>query len=604
MAFSRLTLILGVLLANGSIARSEVLHVSPEPLATVPQARQYRSINAAAAVIKPGDVVQIHTGVYREQVYIPTSGTQANPIRFQAAPAANVIVTGADRLLDWKKEGEEGENIFSTPWPHRLLTWAGDHTYPKDPYHELIGRSEQVFVDYYPLQQVLKREQLGRGTFWVDLQNKRLWVWASNNAKLGPSVAGDPPVEASVRPLLWQQEGDYIQVRGIRFRYAANQAQGGAANFKGRAAVVEDCIFERTNSVGASFGGTDAVIRRCIFQDNGQLGWSAYKAHNLFMTGCLTRHNNTKNFSRSWEAGGNKIAMSRGVVIEKSRFEDNRGVGLWFDIGLENTTVRNCLFANNENVGLFYEIAYGLHAHDNVVIGNGFASYGGAWGASGGISLASAPGCIIERNLIVANKEGFQFREHLRSTPRIDDPPGTAHHPIWNANEIIRNNVIAYNRDAQVWAWFETGDARYWPVGLQAAMGYKPGTQNGLLDNANDYKAKDRQGVPPGLSLEKLNFRFSNNVLTPGDNGALWNWGLPWTNQKRFYTDLNEVRRELKIDEGSVVAPFVFADYHTRDFRVPANNIALKMNAYPRGEVPGVLLGILEPTVRHGESRE
>jgi hypothetical protein len=288
--------------------------------------------------------VQIYTGVYREQVFIAASGTAQKPITFQAAPAAHVVVTGADRMLDWTKEGAEGENIFSAPWPHQLRTWAGKQIWPEDKWHELIGRTEQVFVDNYAMQQVLKREQLARGTFWVDEANKRLFVWPSNNAKLGSSPEGDPPVEASVRPLIWEQQGDYVHVKGIRFRYAANQAQGGAANFKGKHALVEDCIFERMNTVGASFSGTDAVIRRCTFQDNGQLGWGAYKAHRLFMTDSLTRNNNTKNFSRSWEAGGNKIAMARGVVIEKSRFEDNRGVGLWFDIGLENTTVRNCLF--------------------------------------------------------------------------------------------------------------------------------------------------------------------------------------------------------------------------------------------------------------------
>jgi hypothetical protein len=282
------------------------------------------------------------------------------------------------------------------------------------------------------------------------------------------------------------------------------------------------------------------------------------------------------------------------VVIEKSRFDDNRGVGLWFDIGLENTTVRNCLFANNENVGLFYEIAYGLHAHDNVMVGNGFASYGGAWGASGGLSLASAPDSIIERNLVVGNKEGVQFREHLRRTPRIDAAPGTPEVAIWNQNVIVRNNVFAYNRDGQVWAWFETGDARYWPVALQAEMGYKPGTEGGLLDNATEYKAKDRQGVPADLSLEKLNFQFSNNVLASTTKGTLWNWGLPWFGRIRRYSELDEMRRELNIDKGSTVAPLVFANYHALDLRVPADSPALKMNAYPRGEVPGVRLGIMK----------
>jgi hypothetical protein len=531
-------------LAGCSAAYSEVLHVSPEPLANLLGDKQHRTINSAASRVKPGDVVKIHTGVYREQVYISTSGTAQNPIRFEAAPYAHVVVTGADRLLDWTKEGAAEENIFSAPWPHQLRTWAGKQTYPEDKWHELIGRTEQVFVDSYEMRQVLKREQLARGTFWVDETNKRLFVWPSNNIKLGSSIEGDPPVEASVRPILWEQAGDYVQVRGIRFRYAANQAQGGAANFKGRNAVVEDCIFERTNTVGASFRR-----HRCR---NSPLHVSGQRPVGLGrLQGAQAAHDQFADAQQQHQELQPQLGSRRQQDRDGARRRSSKraaskitaGVGLWFDIGLENTTVRNCLFANNENVGLFYEIAYGMHAHDNVVIGNGFASYGGAWGASGGISLASAPDCVIERNLVVGNKEGFQLREHLRRTPRIDAPPGTPEVAIWNQNIKVRNNVFAYNRDAQVWAWFETGDARYWPVALQSVMGYKPGTDKGLLDNADDYKAKDRQGVPDDLSLEKFNLQFSNNVLSPSNAGALWNWGLPWFGKIRRYTALDEMRR-------------------------------------------------------------
>ena len=144
-----------------------------------------------------------------------------------------------------------------------------------------------------------------------------------------------------------------------------------AQQFRGRGDVIEDCIFEQTNSNGAVFLGPDQVVRRCTFQDNGQLGWGANQAHHLLFTDCVTRRNNIKNFDRGWEAGGDKICMSRGVIIEHSRFENNNGPGVWFDIGNEDCTVKNCLIAENQDAGIFYEISFGLHATDNVITCNG-----------------------------------------------------------------------------------------------------------------------------------------------------------------------------------------------------------------------------------------
>ena len=36
---------------------------------------------------------------------------------------------------------------------------------------------------------------------------------------------------------------------------------------------------------------------------------------------------------------------------------------------------------------------------------------------------------------------------------------------MWNHDEVIRHNVFAYNRDAQVWGWFDREDERHWPRG-------------------------------------------------------------------------------------------------------------------------------------------
>jgi nitrous oxidase accessory protein NosD len=542
-------------------ASGKTWHVCGQTLAGIKQDDQVETINRAAALAEPGDTVIIHSGVYREAVVIEKGGLPDNPITFQAATGAGVIMTGADRITEWSEVPSEGR-IYSTPWPHKFITWNQHHTHPDDDYHRLIGRCEQVFVDGYALRQVLERDKLARGTFYVDLDGERLYVWSYDNQDISSSKA---MVEASARDTILAVKGNYVIIKGIRFRYAANQAQHGAVEFSGNHLTVEDCTFEYTNSSGAAFEGEDITVRRCTFQHNGQLGFGANHAHRLQMTECTVRDNNIKGFNRGWEAGGNKICLSRRVVLENSTLVENRGNGIWFDIGNEDCTVRNCLIAFNEDAGIFYEISYGLHARDNVIVGNGLADTPGAWGASAGISISSSPNCLIERNLLVGNKEGFNFREQTRSTRRIDSRKSE---PVWNHDEIVRNNVIAYNRDAQTWGWFDISDARLWP-------------------------AQPSEGNSNGLSLEKLKLTLSDNLYFAGLGSELFNWGVTWKKNKR-YKSLEQVQEELGLEQGSKLAGPAFNDFSALDFRVPAGSPAVKMGCCPKGKIPGVKSGILE----------
>ena len=297
------------------------------------------------------------------------------------------------------------------------------------------------------------------------------------------------------------------------------------------------------------------------------------------------RNNNTKGFSRGWEAGGDKICFSRRAVLEKSLFVENRGSGVWFDIGNEECVVRNCLIADNEDGGIFYEISYGLHAHDNVIVGNGFAATPGAWGGAGGIALSSSPNCVIERNLLVGNKEGFNFREQHRTTPRIDD---RKQRWVWNHDQIVRNNVLAYNRDAQTWGWFDVDDGRHWPAALQQATEKEAGRK--VPHRAARDKADWAPGAPLGLTLESLKLTFEGNFYAAQPYQGFFNWGTSWHRNQRYHR-LDEVRRTLKLEAGSQAGEVQFADVLTRDFRVPPDSPVLKMGCYPKGDVPGVVLG-------------
>ncbi len=564
-------------------ATYEVAQQNPQASDDAPgtQERPWKTVAKAAEMAGPGDVIVIRGGVYRERVLAQASGTAQAPIRFEAAPGEHVVLTGADRLSGWRK-AHEAQPIYRVVWPHKFIGWNRNMTHPDDAYHRVIGRCEQVAVNGYLLRQVLSPGLLAPGTFFVDVTNEALFVWDSAGRDLNKTH-----VEASVRQEIFRVEGDHVQLRGLRFRYAANMAQHGAVVLAGRHDAMEDCEIEAMNSSGATFSGQDLAVRRCVFRANGQLGFGAGRAHRLLFTECLVENNNTKGFDRGWEAGGNKLALCRDVVLERSRFVRNRGNGIWFDIGNTNCTVRQCLIADNEDAGIFYEISFSLRAQDNVIIGNGFAETAGAWGAQAGISLSSSPGCVIERNVIAGNREGFNFREQTRTTPTIEDRAGR---PVWNHDQLIRHNLIILNRDAQVWGWFDVKDNRHWPASSV------PTDQKGIVtaqagDIAGAYGAKTNEGQPQDLTLEELRLRFENNVYFAAAGQGWFKWGPGWA-RHQSYAGLSEFQSSLHIDADSQVIDPQFADMRQLDFRLRPEARSLLKASYPRGPVPGVMLGV------------
>jgi hypothetical protein len=555
-------------------------HASDDGLGS--EASPFKTVSKAAGKAQPGDLVRIHGGIYREHVLIRTSGTTAAPIRFEAAEGEHVILTGAEGLTGWRQQ-DGLVPIYSVPWPHKFVAGNGSLTHPSDQYHRAIGRCEQVAVNGYLLRQAFSLAQLGPGAFFADVTNRTLYVWDAANRDLNKTHT-----EASVRQEILRIDGDHIQLRGLNFRYAANMAQRGAVVLAGRVNSIEDCVVEYMNAVGATFRGEDAVVRRCTFRDNGQLGFAAVRAHALLFTESLVENNNTKNFDRGWEAGGNKLVLCRDAVLEKSRFLRNHGNGIWFDIGNTNCVVRQCLIAENDDAGIFYEISFSLHAHDNVIVKNGFAPTAGAWGAQAGISLSSSPLCTIERNIIAANREGFNFREQARTTRTIEN---RIEQPIWNHDQVIRNNFLVFNRDAQIWGWFDVKDDRHWPRSEAATKPTASLTTPGRPDDpAAPYHAETAAGHPQGLSLEDLRFRFEKNIYFAAPGQGAFGWGTTWAHHRR-YASLLEFQSALGIDRGSEIAQPPFADMLRLDFRVsPAVKTSLE-DRYPRGPIPGVLLG-------------
>jgi hypothetical protein len=188
--------------------------------------------------------------------------------------------------------------------------------------------------------------------------------------------------------------------------------------------------------------------------------------------------------------------------------------------------------------------------------------------------------CVIERNLIIGNREGFDFREQERTTRRIGQRGEVQ---IWNHDELIRHNLLAFNRDAQVWGWFDVKDNRHWP----AAMRTGPG-----IGNADNAPGNDGQKKPEkALRLEDLRLRFENNVYFAAPGQGWFEWGVPWGCHKS-YASLSDFQAGLAIDSGGCVADPGFLDILARDYRISRAAMDPLAQVYPQGPVPGVMLGV------------
>ena len=79
------------------------------------KARPFASFKHAVGRLRPGDTLFLREGIYRESLKPVTSGTELNPIIISNYTNEKVVISGADLLMDWKRD-EKGVYSARMPW--------------------------------------------------------------------------------------------------------------------------------------------------------------------------------------------------------------------------------------------------------------------------------------------------------------------------------------------------------------------------------------------------------------------------------------------------------------------------------------------------------
>jgi len=299
---------------------------------------------------------------------------------------------------------------------------------------------EQVFIDGTPQQQVGPRSDPGAGQFKVN---------TSKNVVLG-SNPRYKTVEVTVRRhwITGSSSADGVTIRNFTMRHAANEWRSGAiqsrplttqnvdgtyawARFKGDGDDwnVRDNVLLHAHGAILSVRSRNADVIGNEIAYGGQLG-----VHNLGHYSLLANnqihHNNTERFciaagncvgystdgdstlpssnviANLVESGGVKIAGGqRSVTVDHNKIYDNRGQGLWFDVGTYDITASNNRIHHNARRGLFFEISDGATIFGNVIWENGWATPGHVDGA--GIQIGNSRNVEVYGNTLAWNADGI-----------------------------------------------------------------------------------------------------------------------------------------------------------------------------------------------------
>ena len=147
--------------------------------------RPVRTIQRAADLAQPGDVITVHEGVYRERINPPRGGTSDQKrIVYQAAPGEEVAIKGSEVVQNWVNVENDvwkvtlANSFFGDLNPYGDLI-HGDWFSPKDRQHH----TGAVYVNGQWLSEAAKLDDVVKPTetksLWfaqVDDDNTTIWA--------------------------------------------------------------------------------------------------------------------------------------------------------------------------------------------------------------------------------------------------------------------------------------------------------------------------------------------------------------------------------------------------------------------------------------------
>lgn len=379
------------------------------------------TIQAAANLAQPGDIITVHEGIYREEIIPPRGGESAEkPIVYQTATGQNVSIRGSEQIEKWvKQEGnvwmiELDNSFFGDHNPYNINlsgSWLG---HGQENHLGEVFLNGKAFYEKFSLGEVKKLPN----TWYTEVDEKttRIWAnfgWANPNKNL---------TEINVREcvIFPEMQGlKHIVIDGFEIKHAAtnwappDRFQKGAIGTRfGYGWVIKNCRISDVKCVAICIGAVEdylwdreyyskPIADGQYLPDINTFGHHLISNNNIArcgqagIVGCwggvgsIIENNYISETNYKNEFGGSETAAIKlhfpiDVIIRGNYCKGVAGLqhgtkGIWLDWGVQNTWVTGNVITDFQAEGFKLEVSHGpIIVDNNLFINSEIVQWGDA----------------------------------------------------------------------------------------------------------------------------------------------------------------------------------------------------------------------------------
>ncbi len=426
--------------------------------------KPWKTLKKAITAAPAGSKIVLREGIYREGLYKAIDGSTSlnrstsfnKKLTLQPYPHEKAWLKGSlDVSTGWSPDGA----IWVRNWPYQFqsdtVRCPQCVNKPNGKYPEssiITAARDMVFINGKSMKQVLRKEQVVPGSFYVDYTTDRLYIGDDPAGKLVEATAFEGAFGISGGN---PGPADGLVIRGLGFAHFAYSAFYQNA----RDAVIENNTFAWNAITGVNLTATNITFRGNIASYNGRLGIRAGGSH-LRMEGNVISYNNIEGFSASWDAAGTKITASEssfisGLVVRNNLVENNKSSGIWLDINVLNAVVTHNLTRKNSAISIFLEISQGGIIAGNTCIENGT-----------GIAVSGTSKAKVYNNTLINNNTSLYVKDNERLNKNATLKSQGFD---WESyDNILKNNISYEGKPTR--EPFAMVDFEQWPCNDEEAM--------------------------------------------------------------------------------------------------------------------------------------
>ena len=391
----------------------------------------FLTINKAAYVAKPGDVITVHEGVYREWVSPKSGGTSAQRITYQAAEGENVIISGAEVITNWEKDGDIWKAVIDNKFfggfnPYNEVLF-GDWLFTRDRVFHL----GEVYLDGHAMYEAVSVNEVRNPKRSETSKEPEFSVYKwyaevdDHNTTIYANFHGEDPTKGNVeinvrRFCFWPASPgcSYITVRGFTMKQAATQWAPPTALQEGligphwsKGWIIENNTISDSRCTGISLGKEESTGQNewtTLFTKMGHQreqevifrainkGWSkenigGHIVRNNHIYNCgqagivghlgcafsVIENNHIHNITHQREfhgaeVGGIKFHAAIDTIIRNNVIH-NSYRGIWLDWQAQGTRTSNNLLFDNDSEDMMVEVSHGPTMIDHNIMLSGHA---------------------------------------------------------------------------------------------------------------------------------------------------------------------------------------------------------------------------------------